>query len=338
MESNKSTIEKIVGILNESDSWLVLSHENPDGDTLGCGVALTRVGRRLSKSAIHACPDSCPPRYSFLFNDFDLWVPENLPEDFPGPEGIVICVDTSTTARTFSRVGSRGFTCPIVNIDHHADNERFGDVVWIEPMASATGEMVTELISESGWGLRKDEAEALYTAVISDNGGFSFESTTLKSHAVAMTLIEAGISPNKISEELDSNLSAGILNLWGRAMMRTTVFADGKCALFWLDTEDFLQTGTTRDATENLVNFLLRIRGMKMAALCSELSDSEGKKRVKASLRTRMPFSAREVAAVFGGGGHNLASGCILNTGISEAVSLLQKEMADHVSRFPSDI
>jgi phosphoesterase RecJ-like protein len=323
--------------MNTSVSWLVLSHENPDGDTLGCGVALTRLGTRLSKKAIHACPDPCPARYSFLFDGFDLRVPENLPEDFPGPEGVVICVDTSTSARTFPQVSSRNFMCPLVNIDHHADNERFGDVVWIEPMASATGEMVTELISESGWGLRKDEAEALYTALISDNGGFSFESTTLKSHAVAMTLIEAGVSPNKIAEELNSNLSEGILNLWGRAMVRATVFADGRCAIFWLTTEDFSQTETTHDATENLVNFLLRIKGVKMAALCSEMPGSEGEKRVKASLRALAPFNAREVAVVFGGGGHNLASGCVFSTGISEVVSLLMKEMTHNVSGFHID-
>ena len=298
---------------------------------------MTRVALRLSKKVIHACPDSCPARYAFLFDGFDLTVPEDLPEDFPGPGGVVICVDTSTRARTFPQVGSRGFMCPLINIDHHVDNERFGDVVWIEPAASATGEMVTELISESGWGLRKDEAEALYAALVSDNGGFSFESTTLKSHAVAMTLIEAGVSPNKISEELNANLSEGILNLWGRAMMRTTIFADGKCAVFWLNTEDFSQTETTRDATENLVNFLLRIKRVKMAALCSELSNSGDGKRVKASLRARPPLNAREVAAVFGGGGHNLASGCILSVGISEAVSLLRKEMAHHVSGFHTD-
>jgi phosphoesterase RecJ-like protein len=121
-------------------------------------------------------------------------------------------------------------------------------------------------------------------------------------------------------------------------MTRTAVFADGRCAVFWLDAEDFSQTGTTRDATENLVNFLLGIKGVKMAALCCELSDSGEKKRVKASLRARTPFSAREVAVIFGGGGHNLASGCVLNAGVPEAVSLLRKEMSHHVSRFPSDI
>jgi phosphoesterase RecJ-like protein len=331
-------IEKIAGLLNSSASWLVLSHENPDGDTLGCGAALTRVGLRMSKNVIHACPDPCPARYSFLFKDFDLRVPENLPEGFPGPGGVVICVDTSTAARAFAQVGSRGFMCPLINIDHHVDNERFGDVVWVEPSASATGEMVTELICESGWGLRKDEAEALYAAVISDNGGFSFASTTLKSHAVAMKLIEAGVSPNKIVEELESNLSAGILNLWAKAMARTAVFANGKCAMFWLDNEDFSLTGTTRDSTQNLVNFLLRIKGVRMAALCGELPDSERGKRVKVSLRARAPFNAREVAAVFGGGGHDLAAGCVLNAGVSDAVSLLKEEMTKHVSRFHTDI
>jgi phosphoesterase RecJ-like protein len=338
LESHKDTIEKIVGLLDASDSWLILSHESPDGDTLGCGAALTRLALRLFKKVFHACPDPCPPKYSFLFDGPGLRPLHFLPKNFPGPGGVVICVDTSTGARTFPLAGSDGFMCPLINIDHHVDNERFGDVVWVDPTASATGEIVTELMSESGWGFRKEEAEALYVALVSDNGGFSFESTTLKSHAVAMKLIEAGVSPNKISEELNSNLSAGILNLWGRAMMRADVFAGGACAIFWLDAEDFAQTGTERDATENLVNFLLRIKGVKMAALCSELSDAEGKNRVKASLRARAPFSAREVAAVFGGGGHNLASGCVLSAGVSEAVSLLREEMTKHVSGFPSNI
>ncbi|MDR0764985.1 MAG: bifunctional oligoribonuclease/PAP phosphatase NrnA [Synergistaceae bacterium] len=337
MENHSDAIEKIVRLLDASDSWLVLSHENPDGDTLGCGAALTRVGLRLSKKVIHACPDPCPAKYSYLFGSFDLLTPENLPEGFPGAGGVVICVDASTAARAFPRAGSRGFTCPLVNIDHHPDNERFGDVIWVDPTASATGEMITELISASGWGFQKDEAEALYTALISDNGGFSFESTTLKSHAVAMTLIEAGVSPGKISEKLNSSLSEGVLNLWGRAMTRTAVFADGECAVFWLTAEDFSRTETTRDAAENLVNFLLRIKGVKMAALCGEMPAVGGEKRVKASLRARAPFNAREVAAVFGGGGHNLASGCVMSAGVSEAVSLLRKEMTRHVSRFHTD-
>jgi phosphoesterase RecJ-like protein len=228
------------------------------------------------------------------------------------------------------------FACPVLNIDHHADNELYGDLNWIEPTASATGEMVTELMAASPWGINADEAEALYVAIVSDNGGFSFESTTLKSHNCAMTLLKAGVSPNRIASELDSNLSPEVLHLWGRAMTRTTLFANGACAIYWLTKDDFEATGTSRESTENLVNFLMRIRGVKMSALCSEQSNSNGTG-VRASIRAKSPFNAREVAKAFGGGGHDAASGCIINASMPDAVSALKKEMERHVSGIPAD-
>jgi phosphoesterase RecJ-like protein len=326
----------IIERLGSSSSWLVIAHEKPDGDTLGCAVALSRLGLRLSKKIVLACPDQCPSRYSFLLKNLELAVLERLPSDFPGPGGVIICVDTSTAARSFSELSAHNFACPVINIDHHADNELYGDVNWIDPTASATGEMVTELMSASPWGIKHDEAEALYVAVVSDNGGFSFESTTLKSHDCAMTLLEAGVSPNKIASELDSNLSEEILHLWGRAMTRTTVFAGGKCAVYWLTKEDFDETETTREATENLVNFMLRIQGVKMAALCSEISKTDGHL-VRASIRARSPFNARAVAKVFGGGGHDLASGCTIEASVDDALSMLREEMTRHVSGIFAD-
>jgi phosphoesterase RecJ-like protein len=196
--------------------------------------------------------------------------------------------------------------------------------------------MVTSLMEVSPWGIKPDEAEALYVAVVSDNGGFSFESTTLKSHNCAMVLLEAGVSPKKIADELNSIFSANILNLWGRAMMRAAVFAGGRGAIYWLTAKDFDETGTTREATENLVNFLLRIKGVKMAALCSELQNMD-EPQVRVSLRASSPFNAREVANVFGGGGHNLASGCTVRASIDDAVSMLKDEMTRHVAGISAD-
>jgi phosphoesterase RecJ-like protein len=326
-------VEEILKILKERDNWLILSHEKPDGDTIGCGVALASLGLRLSKKVVFGCPDPCSPRYSFLLKDITFEVLDILPIDFPGDDGVIICVDTSNASRSVQGIADRSVKCPVINIDHHIDNEKYGDVNWIVPDASATGELVTELLFRSPWGISADEATALYAAVISDNGSFSFASTTLKSHDCAMKLLEAGASPNKIAEELDANLSDGVLKLWGAAMLRTETFAEGRCALYWLSCEDFAKTGTTRQSTENLVNFLLRIKGVKLAALCSEISDPLGKQpEVRVSLRARSLYNAREVASVFGGGGHNLAAGCTIKFPLEKALSLLRTEMESQVA------
>ena len=336
MGKNKATLEEILKLIADSPSWLIISHEKPDGDTLGCAVALTRLGLRLSKRVMLICPDPCPSKYSFLIDGLEFNVMKHLPEDFPGGDGVIICVDACTAGRSYPDLPERRFLCPVINIDHHPDNELYGDVNWIDSTASATGEMVTSLMASSPWGIKTDESEALYAAVVSDNGGFSFASTTLKSHQCAMTLLKAGVSPSKIADKLNSNLSDRILNLWGRALVRTTVFSEGACAIYWLTKDDFTETCATKDATENLVNFLLRIKGVGIAALCSEITGAEGIS-VRVSLRACSPFSAREVAKVFGGGGHDLASGCTIHAPLAEAVSLVREEMNSHVSRISAD-
>jgi phosphoesterase RecJ-like protein len=328
--------EDIIRRLDEAGSWLVIAHEKPDGDTIGCAAAMARLGLRLSKNTMLACPDKCPSKYSFLLKDIEFNALERLPGDFPGPGGVIICVDISTASRSFPELKAHDFESFVINIDHHADNELYGDINWIDPTASATGEMVTELLAASSWGIRTDEAEALYVAIVSDNGGFSFESTTLKSHNCAMALLEAGASPNRIASELDSNLSPEVLHLWGRAMARTTVFADGACAVYWLTKDDFDETGTSGESTENLVNFLTRIRGVRMSALCSEQSNANGTG-IRVSIRARSPLNAREVARAFGGGGHDAASGCIIRASMPDAVSALKKEMERYVSRISAD-
>ena len=334
MGNNNAVQDEILKIITNSPAWLIISHEKPDGDTVGCAVALTRLGMRLSKNVMLICPDPCPVKYDFITGGLEFNVRKHLPEDFPGPGGVIICVDASTTARSYPELLDRA-SCPVINIDHHEDNESYGDVNWIDLTASATGEMIASLIASSSWDMTTDEAEALYVALITDNGGFSYASTTFNSHLRAMTLLEAGVSPDKIAEKLNSNLTEGVLQLWGRALVRATVFSEGDCAVYWLSRDDFAETGAAQDATENLVNLLLRIKGVKMAALCSELPDREGYVRV--SLRARSPFNAREVAKIFGGGGHDLASGCVIQAPLTEAVSMLRREMNSHVSGISAD-
>lgn len=317
-------IAEIAEALNAAGLWLVLAHEKPDGDAIGCAVALSRVGARLGKRTIVGSADEIPDRYRFICDDVDYRVLDAIP---PLPDdAAIICVDTSNLARTIPGLVDAKSKYATINIDHHGDNERFARINWVDERASATGELVTSLITGAGWGLEPGEATALYVALISDNGNFSFASTSLSSHLCAIELLKAGASPSEVAERLETNLSRGTLNLWGRAFLRTEVFGPHNlCALFCLTKDDFSETGTTKQETENLVNYLLRVRGVRLAALCSE---TEGGLRV--SLRTRAPFNARTIAAAFGGGGHELAAGCTIARPTPEAISLLKLEMERH--------
>jgi phosphoesterase RecJ-like protein len=250
-----------------------------------------------------------------------------IPADFSGDDCVIICVDISGAGRAVKGLTEASERCLIINIDHHEDNSKYGHVNWIDSSASATGEMVTELLTSSSWGITAAEANSLYTAIVTDNGHFKFPSSSMKSHECAAKLIRAGASPGMISEELETNLSEHALKLWGRAFGKTETFSGGICAVFSLAQLDFDETGTTENDKENLVNYLLRIRGVRLAALCAETGGE-----VHVNLRARAPYSAQAVAYCFGGGGHKLAAGCTIYKPLGEALPLLRGEMEKQVA------
>ena len=324
---DRDIIDKILHVLSASDRWLVLMHEKPDGDTAGCATALSSLGVRIGKDVTLGCPEPYPSKYLFMLRDIPHKVLESVPPDFAGDGCVVISMDTSNPERAVKKMHEAKERCVVINIDHHADNAMYGDINWVEPSASATGEMVTDLMASSEWGISPEEATALYVAIITDNGNFSFPSSSSRSHECAVLLMEAGAAPGLINEELETNLSVHAIRLWGRAFERARVFAEGRCAIFWLARSDFDETGASKHDTENLINFLLRVRGVKLAGLCTETENG-----VRVNLRARFPMNAQKIAARFGGGGHVLASGCTIRKPLDGAISSLTAEMERHVS------
>lgn len=327
MEKWHSPLGDILTLLAENKKWLILTHEKPDGDTLGCAAAIAFLGKRQMKEVLIGGPDPLPANYAFLLQGLDYQVFDEKPSSFLSESCVVVSVDTSNEERSVKWLRGTASCCDIVNIDHHKDNTLYGTINWVDASASATGEMVTELFSQSGWGISETEANALYVALVSDNGHFSFGSTSIKSHECAIILMQSGASPSCVSEKLEANLTKHVLNLWGRAFERVETFSDGKCALYWLNEEDFARTGTSHADTENLVNVLLRIKGVYMAALCSDVPEG-----VRVSLRARSPLNARNVAYRFGGGGHDLAAGCAIEAPMDKALDFLRREMKEHVA------
>ena len=326
-QNTTKVIEKIIAALGERQKWILACHENPDGDTIGCSLALYSLGKRLGKEVRVTGKSLLPERYFFLpfadaykASDFILEA-----DKFTA----IVCVDTSTEERSIgglAEASKRGAV--VINIDHHGDNRMLCDLSMVNPNASATAEVVVDIFMSSEWKITKDEANLLYLALVTDNGNFRFSSTTEKSHKCAATLMSFGAVPSFIDEGVNENMTASVLRLWGLALSRTESFAGGVCAVFWLTQEEIESAHADAASIDGLVNMLLRVKGVKAAALFSCVDGQN-----KASVRTKTPYSAREIVSVFGGGGHPQAAGTKIQGDFYCALTKLKAEMEKHVAK-----
>ncbi|MDO5116631.1 MAG: bifunctional oligoribonuclease/PAP phosphatase NrnA [Synergistaceae bacterium] len=326
--SGGNAFDEALEKLKSCDSWVIVGHESPDGDTLGCAFALYSLGRRSGKRVSIVSKDPLPDIFSFMPHAEELRVLSALPpEEVKG--ALLITADVSTEKRTLDNLPLLLESCAdSLNIDHHADNTRFAATNLVKPEASATAEIVTRLIEAYGSGVSEGEANALYVALVTDNGNFRYNSTSAESHKCAAILLEAGAKPAEIDDRINENMSESIIKLWGTAFSRTELFAGGKCALFWLRASEIAASGADPNSLDGLVNMLMRIRGVKIALFLTERSDGVN----KLSVRSRPPYSSRDIAAAFGGGGHINAAGAKLPGSLEKALENVKKEAVSHAA------
>lgn len=317
----------LIHILSDASEWIILSHIKPDGDALGSASALASVGRKLGKTVVWGGPDEYPSRYLFLAGSESFLPNLKLSSLTLSEKSVVLALDTSTRARSLDDLDALPGDVRLLNIDHHADNELFGTVNYVDPTSSSTGEIVWLLLRVWGIPLQIEVLEAVYTALATDCGNFSFSCTTARTHRVAAELLEGGVSPAKMDELIRCNATLPGLRLRATALSR--VFVEGGFAAFtWLRNEDFPRTGSERSDTEFLVNDLLTLKEVSFAAFLVE--DEEC---VRVSLRSRGAIQAAEIARVFGGGGHPQAAGCKLPLPISEAVENIRSLVEDRYAK-----
>ena len=305
--------------LEKSRHWILLSHEQPDGDTLGCASALFSRAKRIGKAVRWAGPDQMPSAYGFL-----PWAECYEPAaTLPPTEGsVLVFLDATSPERTLSALNLAGTLS--INVDHHGDNSLFAQVNLVDTNAGATAELVWELLQGMHTPLSRDEAVALYTGLVTDTGRFGYSCTTPRSHRVAADLLEAGVSPETMDRLLYCNWTPQALRLRGRAFSRMEYDRDRGFAMSWLTRSDFEETGADYSETEGLSSDLLRIADSRFSALLVENGSS-----VRVSLRSRGNLSAADVAHRHGGGGHPKAAGMRLPLPIEAAVETLREEIRD---------
>jgi phosphoesterase RecJ-like protein len=290
--------KQIASRIRASRRIAVTSHLRPDGDSLCTGLALSRIGELLGTEATIINRDPTP----FPFVHFPDAERIHIGQIDPAAFDTVILLECADVSRSGQERLDKAFK---INIDHHYSNTPYADVNWIDPTASAVGEMVFDLASELGVALTPEAADHLYCAIVSDTGSFQFSNTTAKALETCMKLARLGASPIRISERLFNNNPPEKIKLLGLVLSTLTMNAKGNIAIISMFKKDLEALRLTEIDTEDITTLARSIKGTEMVMFFKEM----GRDTFRISLRSKGRANAARVAEHFGGGGHVHASG-----------------------------
>jgi phosphoesterase RecJ-like protein len=308
-------------ILREHQRFAVMSHVRPDGDALGSQLALALSLQQLGKEVRVWNEDGMLEKYSFLPRAELVTKPPSAPEDFD----CAIALDTAIQNRlgtALAAVHSKLW----INIDHHLSNPGYGDVVYVDPDAPATAEIIFRLIKSQNLPFNRDIAENLYAAISTDTGSFQYSKTSARTFEIAAELIRAGLDVGRLNQQLYENYPRRRLELL-RELLRTMRFEHGgRVASVSLSLKTAAELGVLPEDNEGLIDHLRAIRGVIVAVFFEELGDGK----VRVSMRSKN--EAVDVCAIcqkFGGGGHALAAGARVRGTLAEVEEKVLEEIGD---------
>ena len=320
-----SDVRAVAGAIRANDSFLVVTHENPDGDALGSMLAMSMALRELGKDVAMYLSGVAPTpgEYGFLdLSDLRRALPDDL------EERVLLALDCASVRRIGPEPGAVERARMVVNVDHHHDNSRFGDLNLIVDDASSTAEIVRDVLASLDVQLSSDIAEALYVALVTDTGRFQYSNTTPKALRLAADLVEAGADVHGIFRLVYETVQFAKLKLLARALGRAELYENGRLVVSYLLKEDFAEIGAEEPYSEGIIDYLRSVEGSEMVALIREPPRDEGPAR-RISLRSsRDEVDVSAVARAAGGGGHRQAAGFSSELEIPEIVEFLRREFA----------
>ena len=296
-------------LIKQSKKILLLSHMNPDGDTLGSMCALySMIYKRFKIKADMNVVSNIPYNYKFLPN-VDLaerYYDKSLVYD------LVITLDVAAIDRVMdSKILFDKAKCT-VNIDHHKTNPKFGDYQIIEADASSCGEVLFNYFKAHNWVLTEDAAICLYTAIMTDTGKFR----------AAADLVDAGANPNYIYKKCYETKTKNYVMFQNYCVNKAVFIEDNKIAYTTVYKKDLEKFSAGDDYTDGIAETLRAIDTTEVSFVAKEVES----KLTKISMRSKKA----DVAAVcmkFGGGGHTFAAGCTIKANIKDSITQLLKEI-----------
>jgi phosphoesterase RecJ-like protein len=316
-----SEIDAVVERIRSGQRFILSSHQRPDGDAIGSAMAAAYALRSIGKRA-DVVFDAVPPHFL---------------QPFPGVDSIRVatCIDETYDAAIIMECGALDRTgvagldrSPVVNIDHHLGNTRYGLVNWVDESAAACGELVFSLVEALGAALSPEAATHIYLAILTDTGSFHFSHMTPRTFDIARRCVEAGADPQWIARTHYDSSTLGRVRIFGAVLNAMQLDPSGRVAVLTVTQDLARATGANYDDTEGIINFPLSVKDIHAVAFFKEMPDGTW----RVSLRSKGAVDVRAIASQFGGGGHVNAAGCSARGEIDELRRQLMQLLVDRVS------
>ena len=299
--STKAELAEVVEALCGADRLLITTHENPDGDALGSLLGARLGCEQLGIDVVMFLTGTVAVPREYTFMDLS-GLERTLPEDLEARS--VLALDCANAQRMGPDEQLLSRARSVINIDHHHDNTRFGDINLVVPDASSTGEILKEVLDGLGVRLTPEIAEALYIAVVTDTGRFQYANTAPRTLRLAADLVESGADAHRVFQEVYENVAFAKLKLLARALEHAQVSDDGRLIISMLTCGDFAAAGAGEPFAEGIIDYLRAVKGSQMVALIREPPPEQDAPPRKVSLRTaHAEIDVSKIARGFGGGG-----------------------------------
>jgi len=313
-------IDSIIAEIEANSTFLVTTHEGPDGDAVGSSLALGNYLRRLGKDVTVYFKDTVPDLYAFLP------LADSVVHAIPDRAfDVCFVLDVGEFRRAgdelvnFSQVGK------FINIDHHLLCDRFGAINLVDAEAAATGILIHRIIKGAGHKLDYDTALCIYIAVITDTGSFRYSNANQEAFMVAGEMVAAGVDAWFVAERLYESQPRKRLELLALALATLTVSPRGNVASVTVLLEMYEKTGTNAELTDGFVNYPRSIRGVEVAVFFREIKPGF----FKVGFRSKGKVNVSALAAEFGGGGHHNAAGCNITGHLEE----VRQQVFSHLAK-----
>lgn len=301
MKPRPKILDRIIAVIDQCQTFCVVNHVRPDGDSIGSQLGLTMALQNEGKTVTCWNADEMPSKLAFLD-------PQHIVQQ-PRPNqafDCVIALDVASLERldaTEPHIANRQH---FINIDHHPSNTRFADINWVVARSPSTGELVYRLLRAANWPISPAIADCLFTAVSTDTGSFQYPSTRPSTYVIAGDLVKRGANLANICHEVYQSYPLSRVRLMQHILNHFKLVDDDRIAYYWLKPNDFTRTGANASDSEGLIDHVRAIEPVVVACQFEEVAPQV----IRISLRSKSEdVDVGQVALQFNGGGHQAAAG-----------------------------
>lgn len=308
-------LDKIINIINNNQKFAIFAHVSPDGDAIGSALALY-LGLIQLKKEVDVITDEYSASFNFLSNR------DKIKKQGHGNYDVCIALDCATRERLYDPNNSYEKSKYTISIDHHSSNTFYANYNYVEDKSPAVCKTLVKIMKRLNINITKEIGEALMTGIITDSGGFRYDTVDDETFEIAASMLDLGVNISSIYMTTFDLQTKPQFKLTTIATSRLKFLSDGKIAITYITLEDIKKTEAKVGDHEGIVNVGRNVEGVAVSIFLRE----DDKDVYKVSFRSNNDVDVSEIAKAFDGGGHSKAAGCSINDNLERAIKILVKE------------